>query len=199
MNRTTVTKCDLYAAIKQDLPMKMIRGASKDYIEKICREKWGCSYKEACIAYKCRRIRELIQKRIRTIDIFHEVFGAPSDDLGRCYRYVERYMQPFSILKHIWGGQKMSKNAEIVLETLVGRKNRLTAYNIATATNLTEAEVRSAIIELRELGFSVISVPGRTNSGYRLNDSDPARTLSEEWINHIRENRYGLVGDFSYS
>ena len=90
----------------------------------------------------------------------------------------------------------MSKHAELVLETLTGRKNRLTAYNIAMLMKLTEAEVRSAIIELRELKLSVVSVPGRTNSGYRMND--PARTLSEKWINHIRENRYGLVGDFSY-
>ena len=196
MKRTTVTKSDIYTAIRQDLPMKTIRGASKDYIERFCRKEWGCSFKEACIAYKCRKIRELIQKEIRPTDIFHEVFGAPSDDLGRCYRYVERYMQSFLHLKNVIGGQKMSKHAELVLETLTGRKNRLTAYNIAMITKLTEAEVRSAIIELRELKFPVISVPGRTNSGYRLHD--PARTLSQEWINHIRENRYGLVGDFSY-
>ena len=71
------------------------------------------------------------------------------------------------------------------------------AFVIAKSLEMKICKVRKAIVELRELGFKVVSLPGRYKSGYLLNDN-VFDVISENWINNLRDARFDLPRDFSY-
>ena len=90
----------------------------------------------------------------------------------------------------------MTENAEKVWNYLLGRKCRMTARQISVGTGLKEKEVGQAIGELRHIGVLIVSMPGRSNAGYLINDG--AKEISEAWINNWRSSR-GLAATFSYA
>lgn len=184
-------------AISSNACISAVKMASKDKIQQMCRECYGRTFKGEKTHRQVIIILDGIAAGRKSSEIIDDVYGDKAVDSSHFFRFCKVNIASFSIIHKQLGGSKMTKNAVVVLKELSGRDLRITLKQISQKTKLTDSEVREAIGELRELGIKVISSPGRSNSGYLLNDD--AEQQSEDWINAIRMNRYGLDPDFKYA
>lgn len=90
------------------------------------------------------------------------------------------------------GAVRMNKPQIMALESQT--ISRL--FNTQNNLTIKQLDVPYSIISgLRKKGFDIISVPGR-NGGYNLDVQSKQKCLT--WINNIRVNRFGILGNYTF-
>lgn len=168
----------------------------KDSVERYCRHRYKISYKQLVDYFCLIDIIHYCNVKCSREEILEKVFSAESEE-SHLSRYLSNHIGTFKTISDRIGGKYMSKDAQKVLAYLGAARTRMPAFLIAKSLGMRIGVVRKAIVELRELGFKVVSLPGRYKSGYLLNDN-VFDVVSANWINNLRDARFQLPRDFSY-
>ena len=191
--KRTITKDIIDYASKRAKQQEVAKalGYSTKQLNRICQKIFNCRYKEI----QQKILFGIILERIRNCkspqSIANEFFNG---NVHQLYAYVKKFSKFPPKQISIKGGRYMTAAEKQILETKV-----ITMLATNPTKNLTLKQLgvpRFIIYELRKKGFNIISVPGRYNSGYNLNNTSKSNCLS--WINNIRMYRYGLPGNYTF-
>lgn len=158
---------------------------------RVCKKIFSCNY---------RKLKNIIKVANILIDCIGGVSGKElankyfNGDLSKLYKKVKEFSDGYTLrqIREIYnkGGRCIMVDSKImkakVISTLADADGNVTLKQLGVP--------RSIIVELREDGFQIISVPGRYNSGYNLKKT--SKIACENWINNIRRSM-GLSTDYT--
>lgn len=189
------------------LEAKIIECMKANMSEKEAAKIIGYSSKQ--LGRKCKEIFKHTYTELRQLMVYAEILkrcmnGDSNQLIANClfdgdtsnlYAFVRDFSDiPLKKIV-IEGGRRMTPAMKQIYEAQV--INLLTSSPEGKNMTLKELGVPRCVIEsLRKKGFDIISVPGRYNGGYNLGRTE--KNVCLRWINKIRENRYGLQGNYSF-
>ena len=164
---------------------------SERQLDRICNEKFGCSYKKLQDLMVFAEILKMHTNGCSSQMISDRYFYGDTPNL---YTYIGRFSDiPLKKIE-IEGGRRMTKAKKQMMEAQV-----ITLLVNSEGKNITLKQLgvpRSIIASLRKKNFEIISVPGRYNGGYNLGRTSKDNCL--DWINKIRQNRFGLTEKYTF-